>query len=53
MAFTERNVAEDPAALEDLQALNLFTTPVLKIGDVVVVGFDRKAIDRELDKAGS
>ena len=53
VAFTERNVAEDSAALEDLQALNLFTTPVLKIGDEVIVGFDRKAIDRELGKAGN
>ena len=53
MAFTERNVAEDPAALKELEALNLFTTPVLKIGDEVIVGFDRKAIDRELGKGGS
>ena len=53
VAFTERNVAEDPAALKELEALNLFTTPVLKIGDEVIVGFDRKAIDRELGKGGS
>ena len=44
---------QDSTALEDLQALNLFATPVLKIGDEVIVGFDRKAMDRELGKAGS
>ena len=53
VTFTEKEVAEDSTALEDLQALNPFTTPVLKIADEVMVGFDRKAIDRELGKAGS
>ena len=53
VVFTEKNIVEDSAALEDLQALKLFTTPVLKIGDEVIVGFDRAAIDRELGKAGN
>ena len=53
VVFTEKNIVENSAALEDLQALKLFTTPVLKIGDEVIVGFDRAVIDRNLAKAGS
>ncbi len=51
--FPEKNKVEDPAALEDLQALKRFTTPVLKIGDEVIVGFDGAVINRKLAKAGS
>ena len=53
VVFTEKNKVKDPAALEELQAINLFTTPVLKIGGEVIVGFDRAAINRELGKSGS
>ena len=53
VVFTEKNIVEDSAALEDLQALKRFTTSVLKIGDEVIVGFDRAVIDRNLARAGS
>ena len=53
VVFTEKNIVEDSAAPEDLQALKRFTTPVLKSGDEVIVGFDRAVIDRNLAKAGS
>ena len=46
VVFTEKNKVKDPAALEELQAINLFSTPVLKIGGEVIVGFDRAAINR-------
>jgi len=38
--FIERNVAEDEAALSELEQLGVFTTPVTVIDDEVVIGFD-------------
>lgn len=32
---------EDAAAIRELEALGAMTTPVVRIGDEVVVGFDR------------
>lgn len=43
-----RNVAEDPAALEELAALGLRATPVFRIGEEVIVGFDRGKLERLL-----
>ena len=37
--FTERNVAEDGAALAELEALGAMTTPV------TVIGFDRERLN--------
>jgi glutaredoxin len=39
--YTERNVAEDDKAMEELTALGFFTTPVVQLDGEVVVGFDR------------
>ncbi len=47
--FTEKNVVEDEAAMEELSQLNLFTTPVTLIDGEVVVGFDRKKLEALLD----
>jgi len=38
--FTERNVAADESAINDLQKLGYLTTPVTLIDGEVVVGFD-------------
>jgi glutaredoxin len=49
IAFTDRNVAEDPAALEALRATTgQQATPVVVVGDDVVVGFDRGRLQRLL-----
>ncbi len=40
VAFTERNVAADETALDDLKELGYMTTPVTKVNGDVVVGFD-------------
>ncbi len=49
IAFTDRNVAEDPAALEALRSTTgEQATPVVVIGDDVVVGFDRGRLQRLL-----
>jgi len=43
--FTERNVAEDVAALAELEKLGFMTTPVTVIDDAVVVGFARDKLE--------
>lgn len=48
--FLVRNVAEDDAAREELAALGLRATPVIRIGDEVVVGFDRGKLERLLQE---
>ena len=51
VAFTAHNVAEDPAALEALVArTGQQATPVIVIGDEVVVGFDRGRLQRLLSR---
>lgn len=50
IAFTDRNVAADPAALAALQAATGDqTTPVIVIGEEVVIGFDRGRLQRLLN----
>jgi glutaredoxin len=38
--FTDRNIAADEAALNELEKLGYMTTPVTVIDDEVVVGFN-------------
>ncbi len=40
IAFTDRNIAADEAALTELEKLGYMTTPVTVIDGEVVVGFD-------------
>jgi glutaredoxin len=48
--FSARDVAHDPEALADLQATTgRQATPVIMIGDEVVVGFDRGRLQRLLN----
>ena len=42
--FQARNVAEDPAAMAELERLGVASTPVTVIDGEVVVGFDRKRL---------
>lgn len=46
--FTDRDVSRDEAALEELQALGLMTTPVTVIDDQTVVGYDRPLLEQLL-----
>ena len=48
IVFTVKNVAEDPAARAELEALGYRATPVTVIDGEVVVGFDRGRIERLL-----
>jgi thioredoxin reductase (NADPH) len=44
IAFQARNVAEDPAAMDELMRLGVATTPVTVIDGELVVGFDQKRL---------
>jgi glutaredoxin 3 len=48
IAFTDRNIAADDAALVELEKLGYMTTPVTVIDGQVVVGFDRDKLQRFL-----
>ena len=45
VSYVERNVADDQQALGELEALGYMTTPVVKIDDEIVVGFDRAQLE--------
>ena len=38
--FEDRNITEDPGAMDELQELGYYSTPVTFIGDEAVVGFN-------------
>ena len=44
IAFVERNIAADEAALVELQNIGYMTTPVTLVDGEVVVGFDTKRL---------
>jgi glutaredoxin len=46
--FTDRNIAADQAALDELEKLGYMTTPVTVIDGQVVVGFDRDKLEKLL-----
>jgi glutaredoxin 3 len=39
--FVERDIVNDEQALAELEEIGIMTTPVVKIDDEVIVGFDR------------
>ena len=43
--YTERAVNVDKTAMAELQELGYLTTPVVKIGEEIIVGFDKNKID--------
>ncbi len=51
--FQARNVAEDPAAMEELERLGVASTPVTVIDGEVVVGFDQKRLAALLGLGGA
>jgi NADH-dependent peroxiredoxin subunit F len=50
--FTDRNIAADEAALNELEKLGYMTTPVTLVDGEVVVGFDAPML-RKLLQLGS
>ena len=43
--FTEKDVVEDAAAMEELTRLKVFTTPVTTIDGEIVIGFDKERLE--------
>jgi glutaredoxin-like protein NrdH len=50
VAFTERNIVEDEAALDELAELGALTTPVTVIDGQIVTGYSRRTLEQLLDK---
>jgi len=46
--FQEKDIMQDPSALDDLKKLGYMTTPVIVIDGSVIVGFDTEKIDAAL-----
>jgi glutaredoxin len=46
--FVEKNVARDPAAVQELMSMGLRSLPVIVIGEQRLSGFNPKAIDAAL-----
>lgn len=51
--YEMRNVAEDPAAMDELIRLGVATTPVTVIDGDIVVGFDQKRLTALLGLEGA
>lgn len=48
ITYTERNVAEDESALEDLKQLGYMTTPVIVVDGTTIVGFNEVELMKAL-----
>lgn len=48
VSFKLRDVGEDPEALEELLTRGYMSTPVTRVGEHWVAGFNRKALERLL-----
>jgi len=48
IAFRDRDITQDAAALDELRKLKTLTTPVIVIDGTVIVGFDTEKIDAAL-----
>ncbi len=46
--YAQMDVTQNESYLQELEDLEVMTAPVLKIGDEVIVGFDRARIDQAL-----
>ncbi len=46
--YTEKNVARDPEAVQELMSMGLRSLPVIVIGDKRLSGFNPAAIDEAL-----
>jgi glutaredoxin len=47
--FTEKNVADNPAAVQELMSMGLRSLPVIVIGDKRLSGFNPARIDEALE----
>jgi len=45
VAFRERNIRQDPTAIEELRQLGAMATPVVAVDGQAVIGFDEAKIN--------
>ena len=50
IAYTEKDVIADQAALTELEEIGVLTTPVTVIDGQIIVGFDRKKLEEALSR---
>ena len=48
--YVERDVIDDPGAMDELNELGLMTTPVTLVGDRPVIGFDEQKLADALEE---
>lgn len=48
ITYTERNVADDESALEELKQLGYMTTPVIVVDGTIIVGFNETELMKTL-----
>ena len=55
ISFEDRDITLDPSAISELQKLGYMTTPVIVIGEKVIVGFDQRKLSEalNLEKSGT
>ncbi len=46
--FIERNIVQEPEALNELRRLGFMTTPVTVVDGKVIVGFDQEKLSKAL-----
>ena len=51
VAFTERDIFQDATALQELEALDIYSTPATLVDGELVVGFNRKKLEALLGLA--
>ena len=49
MAYVERDITRDPAAIQELRDMQAMGTPVIVIDGQAVHGFDQRRIEQLLD----
>lgn len=48
--FSEKNVSDDPSARKELMSKGIMAVPVIKIGEELIVGFDKGKIESLLEE---
>jgi glutaredoxin len=51
IGFIEKDIFQDLTAVSELRRLGHVTVPVTRVGDEVIVGFDRAALERRFGDA--
>lgn len=50
VAYEDRDITQEPAALDELKRLGVMTTPVTVVDGAVIVGFDPDRLEQALHR---